>query len=217
MFAPRLDNVRPPLGRRLRLLLLMLSVAGSALGAVACSDSGARDPAAGASLEPAPDPGEAQRESREPVAAAPSQTEEGEAREPTLAATALDDSLTRSLDGALPGSELPAPNRPWTGDLDGMVERRLIRALVTFSRTNYFLDGADQKGLSYEGLKQFEKHLNPALGHISDSDQRYLDWQLALLRPIRGKSLNVTSRWAWSRSGRGFARFRTPRTQLKSY
>src|SRR5262245_60716466 len=26
--------------------------------------------------------------------------------------------------------------KPWTGDLDGMVERRYIRMLVTFSKTN---------------------------------------------------------------------------------
>jgi len=41
-------------------------------------------------------------------------------------------------------------------------------------------------------------------------------WQLALLRPLRGNSLNVTSRWAWSRSGLGFAWCLTARTQLKS-
>ena len=32
---------------------------------------------------------------------------------------------------------------PWKGDLDGMVERRYVRMLVTFSKTNYFLDQAD--------------------------------------------------------------------------
>jgi len=37
----------------------------------------------------------------------------------------------------------------WTGDFDGMSERNLIRALVPFSKTFYFLDGGDQRGLTY--------------------------------------------------------------------
>jgi hypothetical protein len=31
------------------------------------------------------------------------------------------------------------PGKPWTGDLDGMVERRLVRMLVVPSRTFYFV------------------------------------------------------------------------------
>lgn len=38
---------------------------------------------------------------------------------------------------AIPLSEI---NKPWTGDLSGMVERRMIRVLTTFSRTQYFID-----------------------------------------------------------------------------
>ena len=30
--------------------------------------------------------------------------------------------------------------KPWTGDLDGMTERRLIRVLTAFSKTQYFID-----------------------------------------------------------------------------
>ena len=51
----------------------------------------------------------------------------------------------------------------WSGDFDGMVERRVIRALVTFSKTFYFLDKADQRGASYEMLKAFEKEINKRL------------------------------------------------------
>lgn len=50
----------------------------------------------------------------------------------------------------------------WTGDLDGMVERRAIRVLVTFSKTNYFLDLAHQRGATYEMMEAFEKHVNQA-------------------------------------------------------
>lgn len=54
-------------------------------------------------------------------------------------------------------------DRKWTGDLDEMAERRLIRALVPYSKTFYFLDGADQRGLTYELLREFEKHINKKL------------------------------------------------------
>jgi len=51
----------------------------------------------------------------------------------------------------------------WTGDFDGMVKRRLIRSLVTFSKTNYFLDGFDRGGVTYEVLREFEKYINKKL------------------------------------------------------
>ena len=37
-------------------------------------------------------------------------------------------------------SDLPIPNQHWTGDFDGMFERRLIRALVVYSKTAFFYD-----------------------------------------------------------------------------
>ena len=56
-----------------------------------------------------------------------------------------------------------ALGRKWSGDFDGMAERHLIRALVPPSKTFYFLDGADQRGLTYELLKEFETYLNKQL------------------------------------------------------
>jgi membrane-bound lytic murein transglycosylase MltF len=46
------------------------------------------------------------------------------------------------------------------GDLDGMEERRTLRALVVPSRTAYFLDGGTQRGVTYEALRRFERELN---------------------------------------------------------
>jgi membrane-bound lytic murein transglycosylase MltF len=54
-------------------------------------------------------------------------------------------------------------NKPWIGDFDGMAKRRQIRALVVYSKTFYFLDQGQQRGLSYDLLKEFEKYVNHKL------------------------------------------------------
>lgn len=60
------------------------------------------------------------------------------------------------------GHELSAPTilHPWTGDLDGIIERRVIRVLVAPSRTSYWLSGARQTGAEYELLKAFQEEIN---------------------------------------------------------
>jgi membrane-bound lytic murein transglycosylase MltF len=55
----------------------------------------------------------------------------------------------------------------WTGDFDGMVKRRVIRALVVHNKMLYFLDCGAQRGTSYEGLKEFEKFVNKKLKTIT--------------------------------------------------
>jgi hypothetical protein len=50
--------------------------------------------------------------------------------------------------------------REWTGDLDGMKKRRLVRMLVVYSKTFYFLDKARQRGATYEAGVELEKELN---------------------------------------------------------
>jgi membrane-bound lytic murein transglycosylase MltF len=51
----------------------------------------------------------------------------------------------------------------WTGDLDGMVERRAIRALVPYSKTFYFIDKGSQRGIAYDYMKAYEDDLNSHL------------------------------------------------------
>ena len=46
-----------------------------------------------------------------------------------------------------------------------MAERRYVRALVTPNRTQYFLDGAEQKGTAFELLRDFENEINKKLGN----------------------------------------------------
>jgi len=43
----------------------------------------------------------------------------------------------------------------WSGDLDGMVERNLIRVLVVENRTHYFVDGAELHGPLDQGVGDF--------------------------------------------------------------
>ena len=48
----------------------------------------------------------------------------------------------------------------WTGDLDGMIERRRIRVATAYNRTHYFIDQGVQRGAAYEAFKLFEDELN---------------------------------------------------------
>ena len=50
--------------------------------------------------------------------------------------------------------------QPWTGDFDGMLERRVVRVLVPYSRTLFFNDKGAQRGLLADELKDFEIFLN---------------------------------------------------------
>ena len=58
--------------------------------------------------------------------------------------------------------QIPAA-KTWTGDLDGMIKRRVIRVLVPYSKTYYFVDRAVQHGLSYEVTRLLEADLNKKL------------------------------------------------------
>jgi ABC-type amino acid transport substrate-binding protein len=73
---------------------------------------------------------------------------------------------------ASPADELSIKlqQQPWTGDLDGMIERRYIRVLVPYSRTLYFVDlGGTQRGMSYDFMRAFEDDFNRRLarGNLS--------------------------------------------------
>jgi membrane-bound lytic murein transglycosylase MltF len=56
--------------------------------------------------------------------------------------------------------ELNLERAPWTGDLDGMIERRIIRVLVPYSKTLYWVDLGKPRGLLYELFTAFEKEVN---------------------------------------------------------
>jgi membrane-bound lytic murein transglycosylase MltF len=55
------------------------------------------------------------------------------------------------------------PATPWKGDLDGMIKRRMIRVLLPYSKTHYFIDRGVQRGVGYDALRKFEDDLNAKL------------------------------------------------------
>jgi membrane-bound lytic murein transglycosylase MltF len=54
-------------------------------------------------------------------------------------------------------------SKPYTGDFDGMIKRRLIRVLVPYSKTYYFVDRAVPRGLAYDVTRLLENDLNKKL------------------------------------------------------
>jgi len=69
---------------------------------------------------------------------------------------------TMAETASTPQEDIPG-NKPWIGDFDGMAKRRHIRAMVVYSKTFYFLDQGQQRGLAYDLLKEFEKYINQKL------------------------------------------------------
>jgi membrane-bound lytic murein transglycosylase MltF len=55
-----------------------------------------------------------------------------------------------------------APTRlpTWTGDLPALIEKRVVRMLVVYSKTFYFIDQGQQRGITYDFGMELEKALN---------------------------------------------------------
>jgi membrane-bound lytic murein transglycosylase MltF len=50
--------------------------------------------------------------------------------------------------------------KPWTGDFDQMLERRVVRILVPYSRTLYYLDKGRERGVTAEIAREWERAIN---------------------------------------------------------
>jgi len=65
------------------------------------------------------------------------------------------------------GDLLPMPFRaiwePWHGDFDGMVERRIVRAVVPFGGYQFYYEDGLPRGASWELLQRLEQHVNDKL------------------------------------------------------
>jgi len=109
------------------------------------------------------------------------------------AAVARDSSLAAAL------------RRPWTGDLDSMRGRRMIRVLVPLSPTFFFYDGLRERGTVAESFREFEAWLNrrdrtertpTAVVFLPDSRDRLLSDLMAGRGDVVAGGLAVTARRA---------------------
>ena len=50
--------------------------------------------------------------------------------------------------------------QPFKGDLSQIIKTRVIRALVSYSKSNYFFQKGHPKGFEYEMLKQYQMFFN---------------------------------------------------------
>ena len=55
-------------------------------------------------------------------------------------------------------------NKPWTGDLDGMVKRGFIRFLTVHNPLFFGIDGKNLRGIAVDVGEALEKHLRKTLG-----------------------------------------------------
>jgi membrane-bound lytic murein transglycosylase MltF len=73
------------------------------------------------------------------------------------------------LEPAPEATPLPAGmvrlTEPYKGDLDGLIERRVIRVLTVQNPILYFVDRGREVGMTYEAITAFQKQLNDKLGN----------------------------------------------------
>jgi membrane-bound lytic murein transglycosylase MltF len=91
---------------------------------------------------------------------------QSEAITDSTASVAIDSATSFAIDSSdsfNPDNEFLGIGIPRFGDLDSMIARRQIRALVPYTHLYYYIDGKERKGIAFESLNQFEKSLNKQL------------------------------------------------------
>jgi membrane-bound lytic murein transglycosylase MltF len=74
--------------------------------------------------------------------------------------------------------------RLYTGDLDGMIARRLVRILVPYSKTYYFVDRAKQRGMAHDVARMMEDDLNKKLAAEKKAKAKHVRVHLVLV-PVK--------------------------------
>jgi membrane-bound lytic murein transglycosylase MltF len=137
---PAATRDRPPHDGRRRTLRL---------GAIVLACGAAMTAACGTSEPPSP-----ASKAQPTEAATPAAT-------PAAAGTDAETPLPPSqVEASLPPMVRDAMMKPFKGDLDAMVARRLVRVGVTFNRTYYYVDKGAQRGVSYDYGQLIEERLN---------------------------------------------------------
>jgi membrane-bound lytic murein transglycosylase MltF len=78
--------------------------------------------------------------------------------------------------------------KPWTGDLDGMIERRFIRVLTVYNKSFYFMDKGVQRGVTHDMFRLFEADLNKKLAKDKKLKQKHLKLHVVFI-PVARKDL----------------------------
>jgi membrane-bound lytic murein transglycosylase MltF len=81
--------------------------------------------------------------------------------------------------------ELGEAWKPWVGDLDGMIERRVIRVLTVYNKTLYFVDKGTQRGTAYEMFREFEADFNAKLASSKQASANRLKVQVVFIPVAR--------------------------------
>jgi membrane-bound lytic murein transglycosylase MltF len=82
----------------------------------------------------------------------------GTGAEPSKASAASN--APANAGGDASARRLDVASKPWTGDFDAMLERRLIRIYVPYSRSLYFVDKGRERGISASLVREFERWVN---------------------------------------------------------
>ena len=101
-----------------------------------------------------------------------------------------------STDAAGMPRRLAISNKPWMGDFEKMLERRMIRIYAPYSRSLYFNDRGRERGLAVELVRDWERYLN-AKGR--DARQRRRDGPRWRAAPRQKKARHMSA----GLSGRG--------------
>lgn len=78
------------------------------------------------------------------------------------------ENLDRTLAEIEASSNIKLMRQPWTGDLDVMADKRVIRVLTVYGLGRYYLDEGRERGMTYEWFKMLEGFVNDKFktGHL---------------------------------------------------
>lgn len=75
--------------------------------------------------------------------------------------------------------------KPWQGDLPGMLDRRVIRVLTTYSKTFFFIDKGTQRGATHDIFIEYERNLNQQLMKEKKLKHRHLKVRIVFVPVAR--------------------------------
>ncbi|HCB1500966.1 TPA: lytic transglycosylase F [Klebsiella michiganensis] len=81
--------------------------------------------------------------------------------------------------------------QPWQGDLPGMLDRRTIRVLTTYSKTFFFINKGTQRGATHDIFMEFERSLNQKLAKEKKLKHRHLKVRIIFVPVARDQLVSA--------------------------